>query len=44
MGQLVYLYGYYADKLVRTKPGWRIDNRLLVFQGPMIGNTSLLGG
>jgi hypothetical protein len=44
MGQVVYLYGYYADKLVPTKPGWRINNRLLVFQRPTIGNTSLLGG
>lgn len=44
MGQVVYLYGYHADKLVPTKPGWRIDNRPPVFQGPTIGNTSLLGG
>ena len=44
LGQVVYLYGYYADDLVRMKGKWLIDSRELVFQGPYIGNTSLLGG
>ena len=50
-GQVVYLYGYYADELRKVQNGkgavggeWRIKSRYLIFQGPYIGNTSLLGG
>ena len=45
VGSVVYLYGYYADNLVKVAGGWRIRKRQLVFQGPgFVGNTSLLGG
>jgi len=45
VGEVLYLYGYYQDQLVQVGNGWRIDNRLLVFQGPgMVGNLSVLGG
>ena len=43
VGEVVYLYGYYKDVLVPVEDGWRINNRLLVFQGPgMVGNLSVL--
>ena len=44
-GQVVYLYGYYADELTKVQNGgtamgsdWRISSRYLVFQAPYIGN------
>ncbi len=44
VGEVLYLYGYYKDVLVPVEQGWRINNRLLVFQGPgMVGNLSVLG-
>lgn len=45
VGEVLTLYGYYADELQVGNEGWRITNRLLVFQGPgLVGNLSLLGG
>ena len=46
IGSVVYLYGYYADDLVRSGyQKWLISKRTLVFQGPgMVGNLSLVGG
>jgi hypothetical protein len=45
-GQVLYLYGFYADSLkLLPNEGWRIKKRTLVFQGPgMIGNESVLTG
>lgn len=43
-GELVTLYGYYADELVKLNEGWRISDRLLVFIGPgFVGNLTLVG-
>ena len=43
-GQVLYLYGLYADVLALVKGvGWRIVQRTLVFQGPgMVGNASVI--
>lgn len=43
-GQVVYVYAYYADHLVLTAEGWRIDKRVFQVMGPgLAGNLTLVG-
>lgn len=46
-GQSVTVWGKYDDALVKIlvdgRPAWRISKRRITFQGPFVGNRSLLG-
>lgn len=43
-GQVAYVYAYYADHLVLTSAGWRIDARIFALQKPgLAGNLTILG-
>ena len=51
-GAVLYAYGQYLDELVRVSSGseygeeqaWRIQNRTLMYMGPLIGNLSIFSG
>ena len=48
-GAVLYAYGKYVDKLIRISGGhgqnasiaWRIQNRTLVYMGPLLGDLSI---
>jgi len=40
-GQVVYAYGKYVDQWAFRDEGWRIENRVLEYMGPLIGNLSI---
>ncbi|KAF7357232.1 SnoaL-like domain-containing protein [Mycena sanguinolenta] len=40
-GEIVVAYGQYQDYWVRQHQSWKIQNRNLVYMGPLIGNTSI---
>ena len=51
-GAVLYAYGRYIDDFVRVSGGakyggeqvWRIQNRTLMYMGPLIGNLSVFSG
>ncbi|KAK5113607.1 hypothetical protein LTR85_010836 [Meristemomyces frigidus] len=43
-GAVLYAYGKYFDDLVQMEEVWRIQNRTLIYMGPLIGNQSIFFG
>ncbi|MCJ1377153.1 hypothetical protein MMC17_000245 [Xylographa soralifera] len=40
-GEVVYAYGRYVDRWTSGDEGWRIEERVLEYMGPLIGNLSI---